>query len=77
MGDPVGSVEAIFSHFGMPFTAAGRQGVETWIAEDARTRTKHGVHRYQAEDFGLDPDRLRDRFAFYMTRFGVKPDVKA
>jgi hypothetical protein len=77
MRDPVGTVEAIFSHFGMSFPDTGRRDVETWIADDAKARTRHGVHRYQAQDFGLDPDRLRDRFAFYMTRFGVKPEQRA
>jgi hypothetical protein len=75
MRDPVRSVEAIFGHFGMPFTDTARLGVETWIAENPKT--KHGVHEYRAEHFGFDTDRLRERFAFYMTRFGVKPDPKA
>jgi hypothetical protein len=45
------------------------------MVDDSKER--HGRHEYRAEHFGFDPDRLRERFATYMTRFGVKPDPKA
>jgi len=32
--------------------------------EQAHPRLAHGEHRYTAEDFGLDPHELRERFAF-------------
>ena len=34
-------------------------------------RGKHGEHRYEAAEFGLDPELLRTRFDFYNKRFGV------
>ena len=35
-------------------------------------QTKHGAHDYTAEQFGLDADGLRRRFAPYIERFGVQ-----
>ena len=75
MADQVGSVEAIFRHFDMPFTDDARRGVQEWI--DGHPRTEHGEHRYDAADFGFDQDRLRDRFGFYIKRFGVKAESRA
>jgi hypothetical protein len=69
MADPVGTVEAILGRFGASFNGASRQAVERFVVDNAQTR--HGVHRYSAEQFGLDPDRLHSRFAGYIDRFGV------
>jgi hypothetical protein len=75
MRDEVGAVEAVCAHAGVPFDAASRARVQRWI--DDHPKTKHGVHRYSADDFGLDTQRLRDRFAFYSRRFGIEPEVKS
>jgi hypothetical protein len=48
--------------------------VQGWI--DAHPQTEHGVHRYTAEEFGLDRDHLRERFSFYTERFDVAPEVR-
>jgi hypothetical protein len=73
MRDPVGTLESIFGHFGMPFTDESRRGVQRWV--DQHPKTAHGVHTYRAEDFGLDRDRLRARFDFYVERFGVEAEA--
>jgi hypothetical protein len=75
MADPVGTVEAICKAFGIPFSEPSRKAVTGFV--DDHPKTKHGVHSYKAEDFGLDPERLRERFGFYMDRFGVEPERKA
>lgn len=75
MRDPAGSVEAVCRHFGMPFSDASRRRVQQWI--DEHPKTQHGVHEYSAERFGFDTERLRERFAFYVRRFGIEPDAPA
>ena len=70
MRDPVGTVNAICSRAGILFAETSRRNVERWVDEHPKTR--HGVHRYRAEDFGLDRAALRRRFAFYIERFGVE-----
>ena len=65
--DPVATVATLCERLGMAFDDASRQAVQRWI--DGNPQDKHGVHRYTAADFGLDPDRLRARFDFYARRF--------
>ena len=67
MSDPVGTVAALCDRLGFAFDDASQQAVQQWI--DDHPQDKHGVHRYTAADFGLDPDRLRARFDFYTRRF--------
>jgi hypothetical protein len=67
MRDPVETVASLCGRLGMVFDDASRRGVQRWI--DDNPQDKHGVHRYTAADFGLDPDRLRARFDFYSRRF--------
>jgi hypothetical protein len=73
MRDPVGTVEAICSQAGIHFSDTSRRNVERWIDEHPKTR--HGVHHYRPEDFGLDRVALHRRFAFYIERFGVELDA--
>jgi hypothetical protein len=67
MSDPVATVAELCDRLGFAFDDASRQAVQQWI--DDHPQDKHGVHRYTASDFGLDPDRLRARFDFYARRF--------
>ena len=72
MRDPLVAVTDAFAHFDIPFTDESERRVEKWITE--HPKTEHGVHAYRAEDFGLDANRLRERFAFYSDRFGVEAE---
>ena len=67
MSDPVGTVAALCDGLGFVFDDASRQAVQRWI--DDHPQDQHGVHRYTAADFGLDPERLRARFDFYTRRY--------
>ena len=67
MRDPTGTVAAVCERLDLEFDEGSRRAVERWL--DDNPRDKHGVHRYTAEEFGLDPDRLRARFDFYSRRF--------
>ena len=75
MNDQVGTVGAVCAHFGVPFSDASRANVQAWI--DDHPQTKHGVHEYSAEEFGLTVAGIRRRFSFYTERFGVADDPKA
>jgi hypothetical protein len=69
MRDPVEAVAGICAKFGVPFGDSSRAGVAQYIAD--HPKTKHGEHRYSAEEFGLTRAGLRRRFGFYIDRFGV------
>jgi hypothetical protein len=72
MKDPFGQLEAIYTMSGVPFDDETRAAFKGAI--DANPRGKHGQLEYDLrEDFGLDPDKLRERFAFYFERF---PEVR-
>jgi Sulfotransferase family len=73
MQDPVGTVAAIAQRFAIPFTAASKDRVQAFV--DAHPKSEHGQHRYRPEDFGLDADRLRRRFGFYIRHFGVESEA--
>ena len=67
MTDPVGTVGTLCDGLGMEFDEGSRASVQQWL--DDHPQDQHGVHRYSAADFGLEPDRLRARFDFYSRRF--------
>jgi hypothetical protein len=69
MRDPIGTIDGIYTHFGMSLGAQAQDRMQAWV--DGHPQTQHGVHRYSAEEFGLDPAELRERFAFYSERFGA------
>lgn len=72
MADPIGILGAAFDRFGVPFDADSIGGAERFLSDNPQT--KHGVHRYSAEQFGLNRERLHRRFGAYMDQFGVKPE---
>jgi hypothetical protein len=74
VGNPLGTVERIYAHFGYPFTPEFRERVERFLAEDAKRR--HGLqHRYTVEQYGLTAEELRNRFRAYSERFHIPQDA--
>lgn len=72
MADPLRETARIYAHFGMDFDEPSRAAVSAWL--DANPQDKHGRHSYSCEMFGLDAANLRERFAPYIERFGVRCD---
>jgi hypothetical protein len=72
MADPVGVVAEICDAAGCPLDEKSRSDVHAWLDENPQRR--FGVHRYTAAEFGLDAERLRHRFGFYMRRFDIEPE---
>jgi hypothetical protein len=66
--DPVGTVAAIYRHFGLPWTDEVHAAV---AAEDAagRSGVRAPSHRYALADFGLRPEEVDERFAAYTARY--------
>ncbi len=71
--DPRGSVEAIYQHWGLEFSAEARRLVEAYL--ERNPQRQHGEHRYSFEDTGLDIVEERAKFARYQERFGVVSEV--
>ena len=69
LADPVDLLRRAYAHFGLPFTDAARDRMSAFLA--ANPRGSRGVHRYVREDFGLDLQEIRERFADYCAEFDV------
>ena len=67
--DPFPVLDALYAWIGEDLTDATRARMQAWRAGNARD--KHGSHRVDAADFGIDRAALRERFGFYANRFGV------
>jgi hypothetical protein len=71
MADDIAMVERIYAKAGLPMTAQARTDLEQYMA--GNPRGKHGRIVYDLKaDFGIDPDQLRERFAFYFDRFAIR-----
>jgi Sulfotransferase family len=68
--DPMAVVRSIYEHFGFALSAMAEQRMRERIRADPEGR--FGEHRYSAEAFGLHPQQIRERFAAYMDRYGLK-----
>jgi hypothetical protein len=69
MAHPVEAVARICEEAGIEFSDGSQRATEEWL--ERHPQDAHGNHRYTANDFGLDPGRLRTRFGFYIERFGI------
>jgi hypothetical protein len=70
MRDPIGEIRKVYRHFGEPFTDETVQNMEQFVAENPQG--KHGRHTYSLEEFGLNAEIVRARFADYYRQFGVE-----
>jgi hypothetical protein len=64
--DPIGTIETLYRHFDLEMTPATRQKMRASIAQMPASKNK-----YALEEFGLDPDNLRERFEPYVEYFGI------
>jgi hypothetical protein len=72
ISDPVGTVTALYRHFGL---TAGRDhvaAVRRYTSE--RPRGGYGPRHYRFEDHGLDGALEREKFRPYMAHFGIEPE---
>jgi hypothetical protein len=63
VADPVGTVEAIYGHFGLPLTGAAADAIRS-LATAARAGGD-SAHRYSLDEFGLTSGEVDERFSAY------------
>ena len=69
IADPVGTVARIYDAFGLELSRAARSAMATKVAR--APNGGYGANRYRPEEFGIDPQRERERATIYAERFGV------
>ncbi|MCF3946324.1 sulfotransferase [Acidiphilium sp. AL] len=72
--DPMAAIATLYRRFGAVLSPEAEAAMRGFLA--ARPRGGYGRNRYRLADFGINPERLRPKFAPYMEYFGVKPRAK-
>ena len=72
VADPVGTVAALYRHFGMAPPASMAAAIERYRRQ--RPNGGYGPRAYRFADHGLDAGIEREKFASYMMRFGIDPE---
>lgn len=67
---PMPIIEEIYAHFDLELSEQTRAAMESFRAENPPD--KHPPHRYAPEDWELDVDEIRERFAPYRERYGFE-----
>lgn len=70
MGDPVAAIRGAYDAIGRELVPEHATAITGYLA--AKPRGKHGVHRYEAADWGFDADALRTDLAPYLERFEIQ-----
>ncbi len=66
---PFAILEKLYVFLGEEFTDETRARMKA--RRESMARARRGGHSYDAADFGIDPEALRERFRFYSDRFNV------
>jgi len=69
MADPVAAIGAAYAAIGREVVPDHAAAITDYLA--AKPRGKHGVHRYEASDWGFDVAALRAEMAPYLDRFAI------
>jgi hypothetical protein len=69
--DPLGLLERIYRHFGLPMTAAARAGFQAYMADNPRE--KRPPHNYTLEQFGFTEAGIKRQFSTYRERHIERP----
>jgi hypothetical protein len=68
---PVDTVAAIYAAGDRSLGDAARSAMAAYVADHDRQRQRHGIHRYDLADYGLDPAAITTRFAPYAARYAI------
>ena len=61
--DPLGTIHSIYNSFGLEILPEFDQNIQNWLSKDRKKNRR--PHQYTPEEFGLDPDEVRNTLAQY------------
>ena len=70
VSDPIVALTGLYEHFEIEYPAASRKAQQDYI--DNKPKGRHGAHKYDFSDTGLDRDEERARFSDYYERYQIK-----
>jgi Sulfotransferase family len=73
IGDPIGTIRRIYTHFGLPLTAEAERRMRRHLA--GNPQHKHGRHTYDLKTFALDGRLLDQSFRPYREFFAIDPET--
>jgi len=69
VADPIATVRRIHDYFAYPYTPELEHNLHQYMTENPQH--KHGVHRYSLEEFGLNAELIKEKFADYCQKFNI------
>ena len=72
VADQDAAVEHVYAKAEQPLSPASRDAIRHYA--DTHRQGRHGKLEYRLSDFGLRAEELRERFAPYVERFGVREE---
>lgn len=73
LADPKSTLASIYSHFDIDYPEASERAMLDYLA--AKPKARHGAHKYDFADTGLDLNEERERFQPYYARYGVQNEA--
>ena len=70
MADPVATVEKLYGQMNRPFLGEHADAIRHYI--ESKPKDKFGQHKYSAEEWGIDPVKLREKMRPYTDHYGIE-----
>lgn len=67
--DPIAAMRRIYAFFDQPFTADFEATLTRFMQQDDKAQ-RAGKHKHRPQDYGVDPDRVRELLAPYYQHYG-------
>ncbi len=71
--NPIDTVKRVYEHFELRLDPETLDRMRAYLARNKRYR--HGVHRYNAQTFGLDSGQIESAFKRYCDHFGIRREA--
>ena len=72
--DPVATVRRVYERRGLSWSTAHEQRLKGWLADPENSVDRYGRYPYSYEPFGLSKQWIKDLFADYSKRFGLRDE---
>jgi hypothetical protein len=70
MADPVSEIGQAYAKMGRELTPGHAEAIRRYLVD--KPKGKFGTHHYSAEEWGIDPDALREQMRPYTDHYGVE-----